>query len=166
MHCSSRHPDPPATPAGVVAAAPARCPAADERVGDADRERSAGLLADAVAAGYVPLDELDARLSSVWSARTGADLAAAEAGLPEALRRERLRREAEDRARSLARAGLRGHVASYVAVMALLVGIWLVVGLTAGSWYPWPLWPALGWGLGLVGHVRSAGGLGAPRAAP
>lgn len=40
--------------------------------------------------------------------------------------------------------------------MLLLVAIWLAVGVTAGSWYPWPVWPALGWGIGVVGHVRTA----------
>lgn len=137
-----------------------------DRVGDTDRERSAALLSDAVAAGYLALDELDARLTRVWSASTGADLTAAEAGLPEALRRERAEREAVQRARALARTALRGHVTSYASVMTLLVGIWLVVGLTAGGWYPWPVWPALGWGIGLAGHVRSAGGPAARHAAP
>ena len=165
MHCSSRHRTPlPVLVAALPDAAP-RPPAPGDRVGDADRERSAALLGDAVATGYLALDELDARLTRVWSASTRADLAAAEAGLPEALRRERARREAVQRARALARAGLRGHVASYASVMALLVGIWLVVGVTAGSWYPWPVWPALGWGIGLAGHARSAGGPGARHAA-
>ena len=40
--------------------------------------------------------------------------------------------------------------------MVLLLTIWLAVGLTGGGWYPWPVWPALGWGIGVVGHVRSA----------
>jgi hypothetical protein len=40
--------------------------------------------------------------------------------------------------------------------MALLVAIWLVVGLGGGSWYPWPLWPALGWGIAVLGQVRTA----------
>ena len=34
--------------------------------------------------------------------------------------------------------------------MALLWLVWLVTG--AG--YPWPIWPMLGWGIGVVGHHR------------
>ena len=33
--------------------------------------------------------------------------------------------------------------------MALLWTIWLVTG--AG--YPWPIWPMLGWGVGVAGHA-------------
>jgi hypothetical protein len=40
--------------------------------------------------------------------------------------------------------------------MVLLVGIWLAVGLAGGAWYPWPVWPALGWGLAVAGHVKAA----------
>ena len=36
--------------------------------------------------------------------------------------------------------------AAYLAVMALLVAIWALTG--AG--YFWPVWPALGWGIGLM----------------
>jgi hypothetical protein len=32
--------------------------------------------------------------------------------------------------------------------MALLWVIWLITG--AG--YPWPVWPMLGWGIGVAGH--------------
>ena len=42
--------------------------------------------------------------------------------------------------------------------MLLLTSIWLVVGLTAAAWYPWPLWPALGWGIGVTAHLRAARG--------
>lgn len=136
-------------------AAPARLePGA--RVGDRDRQRTAELLGDAAAAGLLGLEELDARLARVWRARTGADLAVLEADLPATLRGQRDRREAAARAREVARAGLGHHLAAYAAVMALLVAIWLAVGLSGGDWYPWPVWPALGWGIGVVGHVRAA----------
>ncbi|MDP9416652.1 MAG: 2TM domain-containing protein, partial [Actinomycetota bacterium] len=84
------------------------------------------------------------------------------ADLPTDWLRERSRLQALDRARSVARAGLDAHLTSYALVMLLLVGIWLSVGVTAGAWYPWPIWPALGWGIGIVGHVRAAraGGTG------
>lgn len=139
-----------AASAGRVASAPGA------RVGDADRHRTATLLGNAAAAGLLTLDELDDRLARTWSAGTGADLAAVEADLPAALRADRDRRERALQAGAVARAALGHHVASYAAVMTLLVAIWLVVGLSAGAWYPWPVWPALGWGIGVVGHVRAA----------
>lgn len=37
---------------------------------------------------------------------------------------------------------------SYVAVNAMLVMIWF----TTGRGYFWPIWPMLGWGLGLAIH--------------
>jgi hypothetical protein len=36
--------------------------------------------------------------------------------------------------------------------MVVLVAIWALTG--AG--YPWPVWPALGWGIGLVPHAFGA----------
>lgn len=128
----------------------------DARVGDHDRQRTAALLGDAAAAGLLSLHELDQRLAEAWSAGTGRELEALEADLPVALRSARDRRDAARRAREVARAGLGAHLASYTAVMALLVAIWLAVGLATGGWYPWPVWPALGWGIGIVGHVRAA----------
>jgi hypothetical protein len=105
-------------------------------------------VSDAAAAGYLGMEELEGRLTAVWSASTRADLRAVVADLPV----EWL----ADRARRAARAGLGPHVRSYAMVMLLLVGIWLTVGLTAQTWYPWPVWPALGWGIGVVAHLRSA----------
>ena len=40
------------------------------------------------------------------------------------------------------------HVASYLIVNALLVGIWAV----SGGGYFWPFWVIAGWGIGLVLH--------------
>ena len=129
---------------------------AGTRVGDLDRQRTAALLSDAAAAGLLTLDELDERLVGTWAAVTGRELTALEADLPAALRSARDRREAARRAREAARAGLEAHLTSYVAVMVLLMTLWLVAGITEDAWYPWPLWPALGWGIGVVGHVRAA----------
>jgi hypothetical protein len=128
----------------------------ETRVGDGERQAVAELLGDAAAAGYLSLDELDERLSTTWRATTGAELALAEAGLPTELRRDRARRQATAQARRAARAGLVPHLVAYLSVMLLLVTVWLVVGLAGNGWYPWPLWPALGWGIGIAQHVRHA----------
>jgi hypothetical protein len=31
--------------------------------------------------------------------------------------------------------------------------VWLAVGLTAGGWYFWPVWPILGAGIGVLSHA-------------
>lgn len=43
-----------------------------------------------------------------------------------------------------------GHAQVYVLVNALLVAIWAV---TSFGQYFWPMWPILGWGLGLGLHA-------------
>lgn len=42
------------------------------------------------------------------------------------------------------------HVGVYVLVNALLVVVWAVTG---DGGYFWPMWPLLGWGIGLVLHA-------------
>ena len=149
MWCSAA-----ATSAPAVAAIDEGRP--DERAGDQDRHRTADLLAVATGRGLLRVDELDQRLAAVWSATSTGELTALTDDLPAEVRREHASQQAALQARTAARAGLAGHVRSYLAVMALLVGIWLAVGLAGGGWYPWPVWPALGWGIGVAGHVRAA----------
>jgi len=47
-----------------------------------------------------------------------------------------------------AKRGFRVHFAVYLAVNALLVLIWALTSAT----YFWPVWPMLGWGIGVVAH--------------
>ena len=66
------------------------------------------------------------------------------------------------RARAIARLrqqqGYRIHLTAYVLVNALLIGIWLAVGI-GGAWtIPWPIFPLLGWGVGLYFHRRAVFG--------
>ena len=116
------------------------------RVGDAERELVAGRLADHHAAGRLTFDELDERLTATWSARTRADLAATLGDLP--ISAPPPPTPSDRRPPPPAATGWRGHLASYLAVIAVL---WLIWALT-GNGYPWPIWPMLGWGLGLLGH--------------
>ncbi|MDP9496391.1 MAG: DUF1707 domain-containing protein [Actinomycetota bacterium] len=116
---------------------------ADARVGDVDRQRTAEVLGDAAAGGYLRLDELDERLGQVWASTTHAELAAVAADLP-------------PRAPEPRTPGAGAHVAAYLTVMLLLVTVWLGVGVAGGGWYPWPVWPALGWGACLARPVRAA----------
>ena len=48
-----------------------------------------------------------------------------------------------------AKRGFRSHFAVYLAVNALLVLIWAATG--AGTF--WPVWPILGWGIGVAAHA-------------
>ena len=48
-----------------------------------------------------------------------------------------------------ARRDFKTHVAVYVIVNLFLVGIWAL----SGQGYFWPIWPILGWGIGLLFHA-------------
>ncbi|WP_320198232.1 helix-turn-helix domain-containing protein [Agrobacterium sp. rho-13.3] len=43
------------------------------------------------------------------------------------------------------------HVVKYVAIIALLI----VINIVTSPHYFWAIWPALGWGIGLIGHGLS-----------
>lgn len=55
------------------------------------------------------------------------------------------------------RASFKGHVATYV-VMSVV--FWIIWYLTGGPRYnrfvPWPVWPVLGWGVGVLFHYLGA----------
>lgn len=122
------------------------------RAGDRDREATADLLGQALAQGYLDLDEFDARLRQVYDAHTTPDLRQLTADLPAAeLRRNDPRRAAARRA--AVRRGVALHVAGYLAMVVIVLTVWLAVGLGTGSWYFWPIWPILGAGIGLASHV-------------
>jgi class 3 adenylate cyclase len=46
------------------------------------------------------------------------------------------------------------HLTLYALVNLFLIGIWAASGLG----YFWPIWPMLGWGLGVAAHAAAAGG--------
>jgi uncharacterized protein DUF1707/2TM domain-containing protein len=139
------------------------------RAGDEDRRRVADLLQRHYVAGRLTSEELAERIGRSLDARTLGDLDALLQDLPsaEAHRGEGRGRqqgrvdpcEIGDHAWMAGHGALRGdrsfkaHATSYVLVMALLVTIWL---LTTPGGYFWPIWPALGWGLGLASHGLAA----------
>jgi len=109
---------------------------------DADRERIAEGLRIAAGEGRLTPEELEERLERAFAARTNADLEPLVVDLPRSPRDPRPRD--------------RGHERAYIATMVLLVGIWALTG--AG--YFWPIWPMLGWGIGVV--ADRGGRLGRP----
>ena len=65
------------------------------------------------------------------------------AATPEAAREQALRRLKKRR-------DFKAHAFVYVVVNVFVWAIWTVIGLSSGSWWPWPVFVTLGWGFGLV----------------
>jgi hypothetical protein len=127
-------------------------PITSTRAGDREREKTASQLGSALAQGYLEMDEYETRLQSAFAAHTTAELRQLVADLPlgQLRRNDPRRREAR---RAAARRGVRMHLAGYLAMVVVVLTVWLAVGLTAGAWYFWPIWPILGAGIGVIGHA-------------
>ena len=122
------------------------------RVGDHDRAATADVLSQALAQGYFDLAEYETRVQAAFAARTVDELRRVVADLPvEHLRRTDPRRAAARK--KAARASVRLHLSTYAAMVVIVLAVWLAVGLTAGAWYFWPIWPILGGAIGVVGHA-------------
>lgn len=148
---------------------PAPSPSASRltRVGDDDRKQVADLLQAHYVAGRLNADELAERVEQALGARIRADLDSLLADLPaaqtpagEAAPRPRVssKHPTELHQQLSCQGGeksFRAHATSYLLVMALLVTIWL---LTTPGGYFWPVWPMLGWGIGLASHGLAARG--------
>jgi hypothetical protein len=113
------------------------------RASDAEREHHAELLREHAAQGRLTVDELDQRLDRVYTARTRGELAPVVADLPAPREAPRSPRRREPLAHALV---------PYLAVNLVLIAIWAATG--AG--YFWPIWPLLGWGMGLMGPCARA----------
>jgi fatty acid desaturase len=96
--------------------------------------------------------EYEKRLQTAFTAQTTPELHQLISDLPLAqLRRNDPRRHAARRA--AARRSVQIHLAAYLAMVVVVLTVWLVVGLSAGAWYFWPIWPILGAGIGVIGHA-------------
>ena len=107
------------------------------RASDAEREQHAQLLREHAAQGRLTVDELEERLDRVYAARTVGELAPVVADLPVPRR---------PRPKQPRRSWRETEVAAFLAVNLVLIVIWAATG--AG--YFWPIWPLLGWGIGLI----------------
>jgi DUF1707 SHOCT-like domain/2TM domain len=123
-----------------------------DRVGDRDREKTAARLGQALAQGYLELDEYEQRVQAVFQTHTTGELRELVADLP----LDRIRR-ADPRHRAAriaaARLGMRIHLAAYVAMTVVVLTVWAAVAVTTGASYFWPIWPILGAAIGLVSHA-------------
>src|SRR3712207_2553676 len=115
------------------------------RASDADRERAADLLRQHYGAGRLSEDELDQRVESAYAARTTGELAELTTDLPAV----RTPRSTPARRRSGLETSVRIHLTIYLVVNLGLILIWAA----SGGGYFWPIWPILGWGIGLGGHA-------------
>ncbi len=132
---------------------PAAAQATVPRVGAAERDRAVELLGDAFGAGYLTKEEFDERLDVATRARHRSELDALLADLPAKLRTSRDRARRRARKTRAARLGVRIHAGVYAGTSLLMVAVWLAVGRATDFWYPWPIWPILGWGVGVLGHA-------------
>ena len=122
------------------------------RAGDRDREKTARLLGQGLAQGYLQMDDYEQRLQTAFAADTVAELREVVADLPvHTLRRSDPRRRAARQA--AARRGVHAHVAAYLAMVVIVLSVWVAVALSADVWYFWPIWPILGGAIGVVGHA-------------
>ena len=145
----------PASPGREHTLAPVPRPEHDP-VEERDRSDAVTLLRRGFGDGVIAVTDLEDGLSAVYGARTIGEITAATSALPRTYVAKIERAEQARRAAAAAQARRRGEVRSYLRVMSLLLTIWLVVGITAGAWYPWPIWPALGWGLPLLSSGRAS----------
>jgi hypothetical protein len=113
------------------------------RASDADRERVVESLREHYAAGRLSDEELSERVETVYGVRTMSELQALTADLPSPPA------PGPGHRRGALEESVRTHLAIYVAVNVMLIGIWAA----SGGGYFWPIWPMLGWGIGVGCHA-------------
>lgn len=134
-------------------------PRPEHRASDADRDRVAALLREAHAEGRLDVDELAERLDATYASRTYGELAALTQDLPVAHDRPPpapvsgptpavpgaapARPSTRDR-------DLRGAWSAWGVAVSVNVVIWLIVAITSGPVYFWPVWVAGPWGAVLL----------------
>jgi hypothetical protein len=117
----------------------------DIRASDADRDRVVEALRDHAAVGRLTTEELEERTDRALAAKTAGELNRLLYDLPRLApsRWNRALREAAWRTYEV-------HLKVYLVVTAVFVVLWAVGGM--GDF--WPIWPALGWGIGVACHRK------------
>lgn len=56
------------------------------------------------------------------------------------------------------RASFKGHLATYLIVNGFFWALWYFTGDHYGNndFFPWPIWPTFGWGIGIAFHFAEA----------
>jgi class 3 adenylate cyclase len=125
------------------------------RATDADRERVVARLRTAAGEGAIDLDELEQRIAVVYEVRTAAELSKVTADLPMVPPPPGAKPPKHRHPLVLEDDEFRGHLTTYCLVIGMLVVIWLLSD-PGNLGHPWPIYPALGWGIGLGGHYQRA----------
>jgi Domain of unknown function (DUF1707)/2TM domain len=113
------------------------------RASDAEREQATAALREHAAAGRLTIEELDQRAQVAFAARTRKELENLFEDLP-----ERLAAHPGSRLAAKKRAHA-AHVRVYALASLGLVAIWAL----SGAGYFWPVWPIMGWGIGVASHT-------------
>ncbi|MCV7074398.1 DUF1707 SHOCT-like domain-containing protein [Mycobacterium szulgai] len=122
------------------------------RAGDHDRQKTAALLGQALAQGYLQLDEYEERLQRAFQTQVTGELRGVLADLPlDRIRRADPRRRAARVA--AARRAVRIHLGAYLAMVAVVLAVWAAVAATTDATYFWPIWPILGGAIGFISHA-------------
>jgi len=112
----------------------------DLRVSDVERTAVQERLREAVGAGQLDFSEFDARVATVWQAKTRSELTRVVADLPAvpppppAPPRQRI---FSDDGGGMA---MRVLSTIWLSATAINVVVWMLVSLTTGFTYPWPVW--------------------------
>ena len=123
-----------------------------DRAGDHDRQKTAARLGQALAQGYLDLNEYEQRVQTVFQTHTTGELKELLSDLPiDRIRRADPRRRAARAA--AARLGVRIHLGAFVAMTVVVLSVWAAVAVTTGAAYFWPIWPILGAVIGLISHA-------------
>ena len=120
------------------------------RIGDRERQEFVQALGEHHAAGRLTTAELDERIAAAWHARTQSDLDALVQDLP-GVRLPAPPASPRTGPSTGAVLGLATHLGGSLLVIGVL---WLVWALT-WTGYPWPVWPTVAIGLGVVVHARA-----------
>ncbi|GAB3702270.1 DUF1707 domain-containing protein [Mariniluteicoccus flavus] len=116
------------------------------RVGDRERSDLVNELGDHFAAGRLTRDELDERVTSALGARTQGELDELRRDLPA----PNMRLEQAPSGDDLARRAKALWFSTGLLPWAVMAVVFVLIWVMTGARYFWPVWPIMGWGIGVV----------------